>query len=254
MRVILIADVHANGSALLALQRAEPRPDAVLFAGDAVGYGPDPAACARWLASNARAVAGDHDAAAAEGAPAAPPPELDDAAAESLAWTRQQLGSAFLARLGEWPRTATVEVGGARFYLCHGTPTDPLAGRLHAATASQATLEALFAPVPADVIVLGHTHLPALRQIGPRVIVNPGSLGQPRYGLPDATYAVWDDGRLQIRHLHYDHHAVAARLRLTPLGPETLDALTETLETGLLPGWAAGPAEHAPVEQLERGA
>jgi putative phosphoesterase len=242
VRVLLIADVHANWPALLALQRAEPRPDAVLFAGDAVGYGPDPAACAKWLMANARAVAGDHDAAAAGGAPAAPPAELADAASESLAWTRQQLGGTLLARLGAWPLTDLAEVGGARFFVCHGTPADPLAGRLHAATAAQATLEALFGPVAADVIVLGHTHLPALRQLGSKVIVNPGSLGQPRYGLPDATYAVWHDGRVQIHHLHYDHHAVAARLRLAPLGPETLDALAETLETGLLPGWATGPA------------
>jgi protein phosphatase len=53
MRVLLIADVHANWDALLALQRAERKPDAVLFAGDAVGYGPDPAACARWWSVNA---------------------------------------------------------------------------------------------------------------------------------------------------------------------------------------------------------
>jgi putative phosphoesterase len=245
VRVLLIADVHANWPALLALQRAEPRPDAVLFAGDAVGYGPDPAACAGWLMANARAVAGDHDAAAAAGGPAAPPPELADAASESLAWTRQQLGGTLLARLGEWPLTAVAEMGGARFFVCHGTPADPLAGRLHAATATQASLEALFGSVAADVIVLGHTHLPALRQLGPKLVVNPGSLGQPRYGLPDATYAVWHDGRVQIHHLHYDHHAVAARLRLAPLGPETLDALAETLETGLLPGWATGPAARA---------
>jgi putative phosphoesterase len=236
MRVILMADVHANWPALLALQRAEPQPDAVLFAGDAVGYGPDPVACARWLLANTHAaVQGDHDDAVASGQPASPPPELADAATETLAWTRQQFGGAVLARLSAWPQAAMAALGGARFYLCHGTPADPLAGRLHAATASQMALEALFAEVTADVIVLGHTHLPALRRLGSKVIANPGSLGQPRYGVPDATYAVWDDGRLQIHHLHYDHHAVAARLRLAPLGPETLDALTETLNTGMLP-------------------
>jgi predicted phosphodiesterase len=34
-------------------------------------------------------------------------------------------------------------------------------------------------------------------------IVNPGSLGQPRHGLPSATYAVWEDGHLQIKHIDY---------------------------------------------------
>jgi protein phosphatase len=105
MRVLLIADVHANWPALLALQRAEPKPDAVLFAGDAVGYGPDPGPCARWLWANARvAVQGEHDAALGRpGGVAGAPPELADAAQATLTWTRQQLTAADCAQLGQWP-------------------------------------------------------------------------------------------------------------------------------------------------------
>jgi diadenosine tetraphosphatase ApaH/serine/threonine PP2A family protein phosphatase len=103
------------------------------------------------------------------------------------------------------------------------------------------------------VIVLGHTHLPALRRFGGQLIVNPGSLGQPRYGVPDATYAVWDDGRVQIHHLHYDHESVARRLRLAPLSPEVLEALCETLETGLLPNWTPEPAATGRSRPLSRG-
>lgn len=238
MRVLLVSDVHANWLTLLALQRAEPEPAAVLFAGDAVGYGPDPAPCVRWLSANARAaVRGDHDEAVAAGSGLSGRPSAwQEAAAESLAWTARVIGPADRAALAAWPLTTEVELGGERFYLCHGTPTDPLHGELHAATAPEAELRALFEPVQAGVIVLGHTHLPALRQLGKQLIVNPGSLGQPRYGVPDPTYAVWDDGRLQIHHLHYDHAAVAQRLRLLPLGPDSVDLLSDALETGLLPG------------------
>src|SRR5574341_1571124 len=108
MRILLIADVHANWEALLSLQRAEPQPDAVLFAGDAVGYGPDPANCARWLRTQATdAVRGDCDDAilpspAGRGAggegeiliPADIPPQLADAARETLALARAQLAPA----------------------------------------------------------------------------------------------------------------------------------------------------------------
>ncbi len=66
------------------------------------------------------------------------------------------------------------------------------------------------------------------------MIINPGSLGQPRYGVPDATYAVWEDGRVQIKHLHYDHDATAQRLRLAPLSPEVIEQLTGVLETGMV--------------------
>jgi putative phosphoesterase len=238
MRVLLLADVHANWEALLALQRAEPQPDAVLFAGDAVGYGPEPAQCVRWLRANTRAaVRGNHDVALSRPAnqlPPAAPPELAEAARQTLAQARRALTLADLAALEDWPLLTHVALGGASFGLCHATPVEPIAGLFNPATATDAELETLFAGAAGDVFVLGHTHLPALRRWGPRLIVNPGSLGQPRYGSPDATYAVWDDGRLQIHHLHYDHAGAARRLSLAGLDPDVTDQLAAVLNTGLL--------------------
>lgn len=243
MRLLLLADVHANWEALLTLQRAEQKPEAVLFAGDAVGYGPDPANCARWLIANATlAVRGNHDdflpspsGRGAGGEGAGFPAELHDAARETLDYARRCLSPEDVAALNCWPLTASTTLGGARFYLTHGTPAHPLHGALDVATASEAELHRLFDDVAADVIVLGHTHLPALRQFDGKLIVNPGSLGQPRYGVHDATYAVWDDGRVQIKHLHYNHDAVAQKLRLLNLSPETTEQLIEILESGMLP-------------------
>ena len=235
MRILILADVHANWEALLSLQRAETRPDAVLFAGDAVGYGPDPSHCARWLLSNASAaVRGNHDDALAFETKVGAPPELRDAAGETIGHARGSIAPADRDHIGQWPTTASIELGGARFYLTHGTPADALSGQLNPATCPESELHALFDDIAADVILLGHTHMPAIRQFDGRVIVNPGSLGQPRYGSPDATYAVWEDGHLQIRHLHYDHDATIQRLRLAPLSPEVTEQLSQILETGLV--------------------
>jgi putative phosphoesterase len=235
MRLLLIADVHANWEALLTLQRAEKQPDAVLFAGDAVGYGPDPALCARWLLTHATlGVRGNHDAAMAVTACSGAPAELAEAAEDTLSYARRVVAPAEVAGLAHWPLTATGTYGGARFYVVHGTPDDPLTGTLNAATASDAELDALFGDIAADVIVLGHTHMPALRRFGDKLIVNPGSLGQPRYGVPDATFAAWEDGRVQIHHLHYDHDATMQRLRLAPLDPETVEVLVDVLEHGMI--------------------
>jgi putative phosphoesterase len=235
MRIILLADVHANWEALLSLQRAERQPDAVLFAGDAVGYGPDPSNCARWLLPNATAaVRGNHDHALAFETSVGMPPELQEAARETIACARTAISPADRNSLGQWPTAASIELGGARFYLTHGTPIDTLGGQLNPATCSESELHALLDGISADVIVLGHTHVPAIRQFDRRVIVNPGSLGQPRYGSPDATYAVWEDGHIQIKHLHYDHDATIQRLRLAPLGPEVAEQLSGILETGLV--------------------
>ncbi|MBI3764355.1 MAG: YfcE family phosphodiesterase [Chloroflexi bacterium] len=239
MRLLLIADVHANWEALIALQRAEPKPDAVLFAGDAVGYGPDPADCARWLLANTTGVRGNHDEALARPNRFSQTcrvslPELEEAARETLDYSRAILAPGDLDGLRGWPLSAASAAGGARFYVTHGSPADPLGGVLNPATCPEAELEALFDGIAADVIVLGHTHMPAIRKLDGRLIVNPGSLGQPRYGTPDATYAVWSDGDVQIRHLHYDHDATARRLRLAPLSPEVVEQLTDILETGMV--------------------
>ncbi|MEK7277848.1 MAG: YfcE family phosphodiesterase [Chloroflexota bacterium] len=235
MRVILLADVHANWEALLTLQRAEPKPDAVLFAGDAVGYGPDAANCARWLLAHATAAArGNHDDGVSRGAVVNAPPELEEAARETIDYSRALLSREDINGIAAWPLSATLALNGATFYVTHGSPVDPLGGQVNAATCAEAELHSLFDGLTADVIVLGHTHLPAIRRFDGRLIVNPGSLGQPRYGVPDATYAVWDDGNLQIKHLHYDHEVTIQKLRLAPLSAEIVEQLADVLETGLL--------------------
>ena len=79
----------------------------------------------------------------------------------------------------------------------------------------------------------GRTTYPlATAIVGDTYIVNPGSLGQPRNGIPDATYAVWRDGELQIHHLHYDHDTTQRKLMMLPLDPDVVDRLQEILETG----------------------
>src|SRR3989338_6197735 len=116
MRLLLLADVHANWEALLAVQRAEPQPDAVLFAGDAVGYGPDPLNCVRWLTANATAaVRGECDEAFLTGCQG-----LDEAASATIALARAQLSATDRAALAAWPLATTLAFGGARFLLAHG--------------------------------------------------------------------------------------------------------------------------------------
>lgn len=236
MRVLLLADVHANWEALLALQRAEPQPDAVLFAGDAVGFGPDPANCVRWLRTQTTdAVRGDCDEALVNGHGPHDLPSLDEAACATLALARAQLTPADRAALSLWPLTASLHLGGAMFALAHATLAHPLDGALDLLTASDAALMESLGGHRADFVVLGHTHVPALRRAnGGTLFINPGSLGQPRYGVPDATYAVWEDGDVRIKHLHYDHDATAQRLRLAPLSPEVIEQLTGILERGLV--------------------
>jgi putative phosphoesterase len=229
MRILIFSDLHANLEALNALQRVETKPDYLLFLGDAVGYGPDPAACVAWLRGNiTRVVQGDHDAAAASGTECASPLEWRSMAQATCETARAILPRSALDYLGAIPPTRALEIGGTRFWLTHRAPEG-----LDLLTARDAGWHSALEQNPADVFLFGHTHVPLLRRVGKTWVVNPGSLGQPRHGLPSATYAVWDDGDLRIQHIDYDPSATIRKLALMPLDPEYVLRLQQTLARGM---------------------
>ncbi|MFC4591070.1 metallophosphoesterase family protein [Sphaerisporangium corydalis] len=67
--------------------------------------------------------------------------------------------------------------------------------------------------VTADTVVLGNTHMPFVRLVDRRLVVNPGAVGMP-YGTTGAHWALLDsaDGAVTLRRTPYDAEAAAARL------------------------------------------
>lgn len=239
MRYLILSDVHANWEALAALQQAERKPDAVLFLGDVVGLGADADRCAMWLRSNAtHAIGGDHDAALFDSDELLPSSRVCcgvDATIEFAAKTLSPASRDFIAGLADHQ---TVRLSDCTFHLTHAGPTG-LFDRFDLMTAPKDLLEAEFQDIGADVVLVGHTHRPGIREIGGghsnarKVIVAPGSLGAPRYGVPDATFAAWTDGTIKVHHLHYDHHTAAHRLDALPLNTQCRQALQQMLERGM---------------------
>ena len=237
MKIIIFSDLHANWEALSALQRAESQPDAVLFLGDVVNFGPDPKRCLDWVRGQR------HGRRARQPRPRASPsaasgrqPGLAGRVYRVMRdYTQSVLTAEDRAWLGE-PAVEPDRRAGRQALPPGPRDAQRAAGAcaLSLVTARQEDLEAelaLLDPRP-DVLLVGHTHLPGMRKVGDTIIVNPGSLGQPRNGIPDATYAVWRDGDLQIHHLHYDHDTTQRKLMMLPLDPDVVDRLQEILETG----------------------
>ncbi|GAB4528690.1 MAG: metallophosphoesterase family protein [Anaerolineae bacterium] len=236
-RIIIFGDLHSNWEALLALQQAEPRPDAVFCLGEIVGYGPDPKRCLDAVRAGAtHLIGGRHDLAVGELTQALAseerPAREDDLWQATWAHTRSLLSAGDRDYLAALPGELTVEMAGVRFYLTRFTPDDAETETRMLITMSQARLRELFGDVEAEVILLGGPHVPALRQVDGRLIVCPGSLGLPRYGVPDPTFAAWEDGRVQIHHLHYHPEDTIRKLSLLPLAPEHRLCLQSILRTG----------------------
>ncbi len=228
-RVIIFGDLHANWEALVTLQQTERRPYAVFCLGDIVGYGPDPKSCLDSVrASATHVIAGWHDRAVGDGRLHSD----DDLVEGSLAYTRSVLPAADRDYLAALPAELPVMLDGTRFHLTRLAPDDLETEEFTLVTVSQARLRQLFGHIEADVILVGGPHVPAMRQIDGRLIVCPGSLGLPRYGVPDPTFAAWQEGRLQIHHLHYQPDDTARKLSLLPLDPEFILHLQSVLRTG----------------------
>ena len=219
MRVAVVSDIHANLVALDAVLAAIGSVDAVWQLGDVVGYGPDPDGVVERLAAiGAIGVAGNHDLAALGGA------EIDwfnpDAKA-AMEWTRGRIDDNTKAWLRALPTTRD-EAG---MTLVHGSPRDPVWEYVTSIPVARANLAVLATTIGLH----GHTHLPMawadrdgrIDAIAPRpgssfsldgrpVLLNPGSVGQPRDGDPTASWLEIDTdaGLATWRRIGYDIEAV----------------------------------------------
>jgi predicted phosphodiesterase len=223
MRLAVIADVHANNAALEAVLEAieGSRPEALLCLGDLVGYNAEPSECIARIRASARlVVAGNHDVDVARPEPAG---GTNASARLVQEWTRSRLGPEEVAYLSGLP---ALIVEPQRFVAVHGCY---LNRTYYSGYVTTTMLEANLRAIAAhedwpQLAFCGHTHAPLVGWIDgqgcqePRlegllrwpmaatVLVNPGSVGQPRDGDPRAAFAIVDSEArsVEVRRVAYD--------------------------------------------------
>ncbi len=240
MRYLVISDVHSN---FLALQTVinDARPfkfEAVLSLGDLVGYGPNPNECIERLQDfEYTAIVGNHDWGVLGRADYR---VFNTDARISLFWTRDELTAENQRFLADLP--LTVRLGD--MLLCHGSPREPVWEYL----VDTASAEANFRAEEFQLALVGHTHLPVafewLPQVhqarlllpdwempmelaGRRLIINPGSVGQPRNGDPRACYGILDTDAqtFLFRRVAYPVEIIQERMRARGLPQRLIDRL-----------------------------
>jgi predicted phosphodiesterase len=230
MRILIISDIHANLTALQTVLNAAGPIDAAWCLGDLVGYGPDPNECIQTMRtlSNLTCILGNHDAAVLE--------RLDiqafnQEARQAIEWTQATIDPEGIAFLKELPESRVIN----QVTLAHGSPRHPVwEYLLDAYTATRS-----FDSFDTDFCFVGHTHLPAIFHLGndgqiakllipepdkkitlsPRVIINPGSVGQPRDRDPRAAYAIFtpEESTWEYHRVLYDIGSVQARMKAAGL-------------------------------------
>lgn len=224
MRVAVISDIHANLPALEAVLGAIDGAgfEQIWCLGDVLGYGAEPDECAGLVRERcAICLVGNHDLAVFGVLDIA---AFSEAAAEAVAWTRENVSERSLAPLRE------LEPAGERegIGLFHASPRDPVWEYVLSAEQADACLDAQ----PTRIALIGHSHV-SLYFTRPsdddgeseeirgsqasddtlldlstgQWLINPGSVGQPRDGDPRAAWLELDTGE-QVARFHRTRYDV----------------------------------------------
>jgi predicted phosphodiesterase len=227
MRILIVSDVHANLVALETVLRSAGKFDRIWCLGDIVGYGPEPNACIQTLRSyELVCVVGNHDWAVLDKLDLE---EFNPDARRAAIWTRDQLGVQNLDWLHSLPEHIPAQAG--QFTLVHGSPRYPIWE--YVLTPALARIN--FDYFDTQICLMGHTHVPVLYRYRPaeltataeplpedipvmlnsdRVMINPGSVGQPRDGDPRAAFAILDLDAMTLTHHRVEYNIGATQSKM----------------------------------------
>jgi len=241
MRIAFLSDIHGNREALDAcLAHTERRKaDRLVFLGDLVGYGADPAYVVdrvrEAMENGALCILGNHDEAAARGVTTA----MNDYARAALDWTFNTLDADARRFLQELPMRIEED---DRLYV-HSEASAPLAW---AYVTDVATAERSMRATGHRITFCGHVHKPQLYHMQPQrppILFVPqgstpiplmghrkwlavqGAVGQPRDQNPLAAYTIYDTvtNEISFRRVSYDIEAAAQKIHAANL-PQILAA------------------------------
>ncbi|MBA3853804.1 MAG: metallophosphoesterase [Gemmatimonas sp.] len=245
MRYALISDIHANLPALdavLADIDARGDVDAIVHAGDLVGYSTFPNEVVRRLAERGIAgVAGNYDSTVATGYKhcgcRSETPRQEELAHISYEYTLRTTNGASKRALAALPFSLDLKpmgghLAGPRLVLVHGTPTlNTVYWTADRDDAFCRKMAALVGLGSGDVIAFGHTHKPWHRIVDGIHFINTGSVGRPKDGDWRAGYVRLElgagDPRVEFVRVEYDIAATIAGIRAAGL-PEDFVTFLQT--------------------------
>jgi putative phosphoesterase len=200
MKIGFISDVHANLPALDAILNDLQHMDKIVHAGDIVGYNAFPREVIEcFQKQNIDSIAGNHD----RGISDSDDFDFPRPALEVINWTMGELtieNKEFINRL---PTELRLEIDGYTILVVHGSPYEPNE-YIYPTDLTLELVEGLDETI--DVLILGHTHYPIITKLNGVLLVNPGSVGQPRDGDWRTSYAVFDThtGTVELRRQEYN--------------------------------------------------
>jgi predicted phosphodiesterase len=222
MKIVVISDIHGNLEALnRVLEYIENMEDEkrVICLGDIVGYGPNPAECFKIVESLTDKIClGNHEYAILD-------EDFDyqmvKNARKAIGWTRGIVGEEINVAISRLP----IQIEEDNVLYVHASPDDPMQWKYitNARNAYSSLIE-----MNHSLCFVGHSHIPGIYAYNElegnsnkatlskddKIIVNVGSVGQPRDGSPMLSFAVFNDDNwnVEIIRLEYDYQKTMAKI------------------------------------------
>ena len=257
MRMALLSDIHGNPIALDAVLKdiaAQGGVDLYWLLGDFSALGYDPIGVLERVTALPTVAfsRGNHDRYTITGERPGPTvaqaqmyPRLIPSLltmAVNLAWTQGQIRA---SGWWDWFTQLPLELrmtlpDGTRMLGVHSVPgSDDGPGIIP--SLSDKELRALLAPAEADLVIVGHTHVPLDRTVDGMRAFNLGSISNPMRERLEASYAILEANEsghtLQLRYVNYNHQAVIDAVR--SVKHPTPDFLAQFMRGEIIPPWAA---------------
>lgn len=197
MKLGLISDVHGNSFAFKAvLDALEGQVEQILFLGDLAGYYPFVNESAV-MCQPCVSVRGNHDEVLLQclASGSSPSEDYTRRYGSALARSLPALSEKTINLIRSWPEKRSQQFCNLSVGMYHGAPWDPLNGRVYPDFADWSR----FDDYEDDIILLGHTHYPFVKQLPGKLVINPGSVGQPRDRSGSACYGILDSATMTAR-------------------------------------------------------
>ncbi len=202
VKIAVLSDVNANLQALESvIKDAEKREiEVYLNAGNSIGFGPYPNETVELLCEKKMlSILGNYDIEVIE--------DKVKAKAEknlALKFARKELTKSCEFYLYSLPRELRLEVAGKKLFVAHGSPDSIEEQSLYETPVER--LKILADKAKSDLIIVGHSHEQFWKQANGKIFVNPGSVGRPIDGNPQAAYAVlsFNPFKVELIRLDYD--------------------------------------------------
>ena len=190
MKIAFISDIHSNLHAFKSILKKidSLSVDEIFCVGDTVGYNAYPKECLNILRNREIiSVMGNHDFATVHGNTS----WFNNLGIMGVKHSRENLEKDDIDFLKNLPYELSFNIDNINFYLTHGSPRDNLFEYVHPHFSFEKIKE-IGKDVSSDVIVLGHTHIPMGVEVDNKLLLNPGSVGQPRDGISKSSFMLFD--------------------------------------------------------------